>query len=432
MRFLLRDSAVRVAVLFALLGGLWVLLSDYLLIRWTPDHEAISHLETTKEAAFVLVVAVFLFLERKRSDRRLMHLAAIVESSDDAIIGADHDGRITHWNRGAEDLYGYPAAEIMGREISILYPPDRGDELKRFLDIYRTGESVYHHETVRLRKDGRTIDVSLTTSPLRDSAGRHLGTATITRDITDRKRAEEAAKMAEVGTLASGIAHEVRNPLNAMRMQLAVIRDMVEPSSPESAEEIIQEIDCVEHEMLRVQNLANDFLAYGRPAAARLEEIRVAEFVRDLAQFLRPEFQEEGIEVVVDPGDEVTVCADRGKLRQILINLAANARQAMREGGGRLTFGWKKAPDDAVRLEVRDTGCGISPEHLPCIFDAFYSTREEGTGMGLAIVRRIVEAAGGRIEVRSVVGEGTVMRLLMPRVCRSYYELEGMTAGQRS
>lgn len=418
MPFRLRDPAVRIALTFTLVGGLWILLSDQLLTRMAHDSAGISHLATYMGWAFVLAVATILFFERKRSDRRLVQLAAIVQSSDDAIVGVDREARITSWNRGAEILYGYPEAEVIGRDISFLYPPDRADELKRFLEVHRTGRSVFHHETVRLRRDGRPVEVTLTASAVRDSAGRHLGTATIARDIGDRKRVEEAARMAEVGQLASGVAHEVRNPLNAMRMQLAVIRDMVESFTPDSADEIIDEIACVEHELLRVQNLASDFLAYGRPAAACVEEILVADFLAEIARFLRPEFEKEGIAVVVDgEHDDATVCCDPAKLRQVVLNLAENGRQAIPAGGGRVTLRWAAAPPDEVRLEVSDTGTGIPADQLPRVFDAFYSTREGGTGMGLAIVKRIVRAGGGRLQVNTAEGEGTAVVLHLPRVC---------------
>lgn len=420
MRLRLKDPAVRIALTFTLVGGLWVILSDHLLILLARDSVEISHLAVYKGWAFVLVTATILFFERKRSDRRLVQLAAIVQSSDDAIIGTDREARITSWNRGAEDLYGYSEAEVVGRDISFLFPPERADELERFLEVHRTGHSVFHHETVRLRSDGKPVDVTLTASAIRNSAGHHLGTATITRDIGDRKRTEEAARMAEVGQLASGVAHEVRNPLNAMRMQLAVIRDMVESFTPDSADEIIDEIACIEHELLRVQNLASDFLAYGRPAAARVEEVVVADFLAEIAQFLRPEFEKEGIAVVLaGEHDNATVCCDPAKLRQVVLNLAENGRQAIPEGGGQVTLRWAAAPAGEVRIEVADTGSGIPADQLPRVFDAFYSTREEGTGMGLAIVKRIVEAGGGRLRVETVECEGTTVILYLPRICPS-------------
>ena len=416
MRFLVRDSAIRVAVLFALVGGLWVAVSDVLLVQLSSNPDTITHLGILKGLAFVTVLTILLYLERKRSDRDLKRLAAIVESSDDAIIGADVNGCITNWNRGAEALYGYAANEVRGRSVSILYPPDRRQELQRFLDIYRTGKPVRHFETTRLHKEGIPVQVSITASPIRDSAGRLLGTATITRDIADLKRAEEASRMAEVGQLASGLAHEIRNPLNAMRMQLAVLRDVVETSGKETAVEVHTEIDCVEHEVLRVQELASDFLAYGRPAFEQPETISLAEFIGEVVHFLQPQFEHAGVEVVSEcSGENIAVIADRSKLQQVLINLAENARQALEETGGRLSLACEAASPREARIRIRDNGCGIPPERLPRIFEAFYSTREEGTGLGLAIVKQIVEAAGGRIQAESEIGRGTSFEIHLPR-----------------
>jgi len=414
--FPVRDSAVRIAVLFALVGGLWVVVSDAILARMSTDPDTIAQLDILKGWAFVAVLAILLYLERRRSNRDLKRLAAIVESSDDAIIGADVNGCITDWNQGAVALYGYVASEVRGRSVSILYPRDRREELQRFLDIYRTGKPVRHFETIRMHKDGHPVQVSLTASPIRDSAGRLLGTATIMRGIADRKRTEEAARLAEVGRLASGLAHEIRNPLNAMRMQLAVLRDVVGTSGEEAASEIIPEIDCVEHEVLRVQNLASDFLAYGRPAFEHPEAIRLTEFLDELVHFLQPQFEHTGGEVVSEcTGENITVVADRGKLQQVLLNLAENARQALKDTGGRLVLACGAASPRDARIRVQDNGCGIPPDRLQRIFEAFYSTREEGTGLGLAIVKQIVETAGGRIRVESEIGQGTSFEIQLPR-----------------
>ena len=168
--------------------------------------------------------------ERKRAEEALSRLAAIVESSEDAIVGKTLDGTIMSWNAGAERMFGYSAEEVKGRHISMLAPPDRPCEVPAILERIKRGERVDHFETVRVRKDGRRIDVSVTISPIKDAAGKVLGASAIKRDITEQKRANEeiramtqqlwqAAKLASVGELAASIAHELNNPLATVSLR---------------------------------------------------------------------------------------------------------------------------------------------------------------------------------------------------------------------
>ena len=415
MKFFLHEPAARIALLFAVVSGAWLAVSGFVVLQFASDPATLSRLESYKGAVYVAVVALILYFERRRADRRLKHFAAIVESSDDAIIGVDPDGVITSWNRGAEQLYGYPADEVVGRSVAFLYPEDTGD-LQRFLTVYRSGKSLRHVETVRVTRDGRRLDVALTVSPIRSARGRIEGIATVARDMTDRSRAEQAARLAEVGRLASGLVHEIRNPLNAMRMQMAVIRDMLEERG---ASEILDEVEHLEHEVLRVHNLASDFLAYGRPAPELDEVIPLDRFIREIAQFLGPEFSGGGVEVTVEGHDpDLRVCADRNKLKQVVFNLAQNARHAMAEKGGNLTLWSGRGLSGAAVVRIQDTGRGIAPEDRDRIFDAFFSTHPEGSGLGLAIVKQIVEAAGGSIAVQSEVDQGTTFEITLP-VARS-------------
>jgi PAS domain S-box-containing protein len=363
---------------------------------------------------FVAVTAILLYFERRHADRRCHHLAGVVDSTNAAVIGATPEGIITSWNRGARELYGYSAEEANGRPTSMLIPPERHDDFAIILDKVKSGTPINNYETVRLRKDGTKVPVSLIVSPIRSTTGQVTGMSAIAHDITEFKRAHRALQMAEVGQLASGLVHEIRNPLNAMRMQIAVIQDSLDdPNEIDLAKTQLQKL---ENEVLRVRRLANDFLAYGRPARNKPERIDLLVLITSVVDFLRPEFARGGTQISVEirgGADGLTVYMDRDQLRQILANLAENSRQAM-AGGGMLTITCDCPTQNRLRIQMRDTGCGISPEKLPRIFDAFYSTKDDGTGLGLAFVKKIVEAAGGTVYADSEVGRGTCIEIRLP------------------
>ena len=237
--------------------------------------------------------------------------------------------------------------------------------------------------------------------------------------------------LAGVGKLAGGLVHEIRNPLNAMRMQIAVMRTRLKRSDETQADGLAEQLTNLESEVLRLQGLATNFLAYGRPPADKLEELSVAKFVGDVAEFILPEFEQQGMRIQreIDPQAEgLTVLMDRGKLRQVLLNLTENARHAMKAGGV-LTFGLGREVPHELCLTVEDTGCGMSQEQLERIFDAFFSTKDDGNGLGLAIARQIIESAGGRIAVRSQVGQGTCFTIHLPLTSSAQRrQLEAATA----
>jgi signal transduction histidine kinase len=235
------------------------------------------------------------------------------------------------------------------------------------------------------------------------------------------ERAQAAGRLLCVGRLGAGLAHEIRNPLNAMRMQIAVMRGKLKRLQREEAEAAAEQLSRLESEVLRLQELATSFLAYGRPPTDKLQEFKAAGVLRDVADFLKTEFEQRvmDIKLEIDPQlDGATIEMDRSKLRQVLLNLAENARHAMSEGGT-LTLGLAKETNGRLRFTVQDTGCGIPPESLTKIFDAFFSMKDDGNGLGLSIVKQIVESSGGAIHVRSEVGHGTCFTLCFPTTRRA-------------
>ncbi len=368
--------------------------------------------------------------ERRRALETSSRLAAIVESSDDAIVSKALDGTVLTWNAAAERMYGYQAAEIVGRSIYDLVPNDLRSEEESILKRVGRGEHVAHYETRRCRKDGTQLDISLTLSPIRGGGGQIIGASSIQRDISERRRAEEAlrqaSKMEAIGVLAGGLAHDFNNQLYAVSGFAHFIgRD---PGlSPATRQDLIELQKVAE----RMASLTRQLLAFARQQVLSPEVLDLNVAVEETLPMLRRLLgSNTAVELSLSPGPK-WVRVDRAQLVQVLLNLVINARDAMPDGGtievrttthevrpGRV-LDRLRTPVEAgayAELLVSDTGTGISPEHLPHIFEPFYTTKEVGmgTGLGLATVEGIVAQSGGYIQVESAPAQGTSIRILLP------------------
>lgn len=368
--------------------------------------------------------------ERRRIEEMTVRLAAIVESSADAIISKTLDGTILTWNAAAEHMYGYTAADIVGRSIYLLVPEELKREEHDILRRVAGGSNVTHYETVRTRRDKGLVDISLTISPLRDSRGVVTGASSIQRDITQRKRAEEAlrqaAKMEAIGALAGGLAHDFNNQLHALTgFAHFIARDR---GLGPAARQDLQEIQKLTE---RMSSLTRQLLAFARQQVLTPETLDLNAAVDDTLPMLK-RLLGSSLEISLRLAQGPKwVRVDRAQLTQILMNLVINARDAM-PAGGRVTIrtetlevspghlfdrlGAAVEPGAFAELSVADTGQGIAPEHLPHIFEPFYTTKEvgQGTGLGLATVAGIVSQSDGHIQVESIQGRGTTIRILLP------------------
>jgi PAS domain S-box-containing protein len=492
--------------------------------------------------------------KRRSADRSNNHeealsqLAAIVESSDDGIIGKALDGTITSWNSGAEAIYGYRADEVKGRPISILMPPDRADEMPQILERIRRGERIRHYETVRVTKDGREINVSLTISPIKGAAGTIIGASTIAREITAHKKEEEqlreqaalldhaqdaiivrdldgrvlywnksaerisgwsanealgkdicellykdnlshyaaamgaltekgewigelrqrtkdggeiiaechwtlvpgdtgkpvsvfaintditekkkleaqflrAQRMESVGTLASGIAHNLGNLLSPILLSVQLLKRKFTDEESQHMLAILQINAERAGEMIR------QVLEFARGIQGERIELQPTHVMKEVASILEstlPKSIDVGVSI---SGDLLPVVGDANQLHQVLMNLCINARDAMPEGGS-LTIGGENTyidenyarmqleakPGQYVVISVADTGVGIPADVLGRIFEPFFTTKElgKGTGLGLPSIRAIVKGHDGFINVYSEVGKGTEFRIYIP------------------
>jgi PAS domain S-box-containing protein len=361
--------------------------------------------------------------ERQNAEQARALLAAIIETSDDAIISKALDGTITSWNASAERMYGYVAAEVIGRSIDVIVPPDRRDEDREILRRLRAGERIEHLETVRRAKDGRLLDVSLTISPVKDESGRIVGASKVARDITDRKRAEAERQESNrrKDEFIAILAHELRNPLAPVRNAVRYLR----LRGPTDAE-LRRPIDMIERQVAQMARLIDDLLDVSRISRGTLElrreRVTPAEVVEAALDACRDDIDAKAQVLRVElPAEPIELDADRERLVQILSNLLSNATRYT-PAGGHIDVHVATLDARTVEILVRDDGLGIPPGKLTEIFDLFARVdqsleRQGGLGIGLTLVRQLVELHGGTIEARSQgIGHGSEFVVRLPVV----------------
>jgi len=359
--------------------------------------------------------------EYKAAEEARRRLAAIVESSDDAIVSKDLNGIVTSWNRQAERLFGYKEEEIIGRSILTIIPPELHRDEDMILGKIRSGQRIDHFETVRLAKSGERIDVSLSISPVRDEHGNIVGAAKIARDIRESKKMERTLrtteKLAAAGRLAATVAHEINNPLEAVtNLVYLAKRDL-----PDTAK-VAAHLDSANRELDRVAHIARQTLGFYRDTSSPVR-FNVGQALDDLLMLYQRRLETRNIQVIKQYDSNAELVALPGEIRQALSNLLTNAMDAMNSGGNltirvRQKQKWGNAHSPGVRISIADSGSGIPPEHKRDLFQPFFTTKSDvGTGLGLWITHSIVEKHGGLIQVKSRSGEkdhGTTFSILLP------------------
>src|ERR1700722_9784060 len=356
--------------------------------------------------------------DRDKTDESRFRLAAVVESADDAIISKDLNGIVRSWNDGARRMFGYAAEEMIGQPILRIIPLELHYEEAAILARLREGERVDHFETRRTRKDGSTIELSVTISPIRDGSGRVIGASKIARDISDRRRVErlllQSEKIAATGRMAAAIAHEINNPLESVMNLIFLARQ----DTPVDAK-AHKYLATAESELERVSHIARQTLGYyrdsGPPSLEHLHEL-----MENVLTVYRGKLLSSGIRVETNFNDLQKIVVSKGEMIQVFSNILANAIDAMAHGGTlRISTRKTTAPNgDGVLTTIRDEGSGIKTEHLERIFDPFFTTKGEvGTGIGLWVARELVEKRGGQIGVVSNTetgSSGTSVSIFVP------------------
>jgi PAS domain S-box-containing protein len=355
-------------------------------------------------------------------------LAAIVSSSDDAIISKTLDGTILSWNAGATSIFGYEATDMVGQSIFRIIPPELYEEEKQILHRLRQGERIHHYETARIAKDGRRVEISLTVSPLLNKYGKVIGASKVARDITTSREAEaelqrvriELARVARVttlGELTAAIAHEVNQPLtgvissgNACLRWLAANPPNLE-AARRSVERMIDDGNRAADVIRRIRDMV-------RKSPPRKEAFNINDTIMEVLALIRTELSRNDVSPRAELSNDLPVVwGDRIQLEQVILNLTMNAIEAMSEVSPtqrKLLIASAKDGSNGVLVRIQDSGIGLDEESLDHLFEAFFTTKARGMGMGLAVSQTILQAHGGRLWATSNASHGATFQFTLP------------------
>jgi PAS domain S-box-containing protein len=375
--------------------------------------------------------------ERKKAELVSNRLAAIVESSDDAIIGKDLHSIITSWNRGAEKVFGYTASEMVGTSIMRLIPADRQDEEEHILKKIRRGESLERFETHWQTKDGRLINISVTISPIKDATGKVIGVSKVARDISDLKAVEKKIRQLnaeleqrvvertkqlqaankELKSFSYSVSHDLRSPL---RHVMAFVEMLRQDAGPSLSEQSLGHLGMISKSAKQMGDLIDDLLALSHIGQAEMQkkEVELDQLVQEVVGDFQAETKKRNVTWELHPLPAVR--ADRALLRQALVNLISNAvKFTSTRAEPKIEIGCAPSGDGETVICIRDNGVGFDPHYAGKLFGVFQRlhNREdfEGTGIGLANVQRIIDRHGGRTWAEGVVDGGASFYFSIPR-----------------
>ncbi|MFD2614519.1 PAS domain S-box protein [Paenibacillus gansuensis] len=337
------------------------------------------------------------------------YLESFINHTSDAVDVTQLDNRVLRINKAFEELYGYTVDEAIGERLAII-PEELIPESDELHARVLAGEQVSGFETVRRRKDGTLIHVSLTVSPIRNKNGDIIALSGISRDITEHRKTEEllrqSDKLTVVGQLAAGVAHEIRNPLTTLRGFVQLLRYQSDHRS-EHVELMLSELD-------RINFIVSEFLVLAKPQAVNYQVRSVRDIVRSVVSLLAPQAILDNIVFRIEEDDDLPLIkCEENQLKQVFINILKNAIEAMPQGGG-ITIILGKDGSSRVRLLFIDEGIGIPEEQLANVGSPFYTAKDNGTGLGIMVTRRLIENHHGTMDIRSKVGEGTTVEIRLP------------------
>ncbi|MGB9928525.1 MAG: PAS domain S-box protein [Methanosarcina sp.] len=375
----------------------------------------------------------------KKAEEKIQRLASIVESSDDAILTLSLEGTVLSWNKGAVQIYGYAAKEILGKKISILEPNGLKGEIKYFSEKIRQGEKTQKYETLRLKKDGTTIDVSVTLSPIYNASGQIVAISAIARDITEKKIAEKLLQEKQLAEVANhtkseflaNMSHELRTPLNSI---IGFSDLLYEQAYGPLNERQLKSVGNISKSGKYLLNLINDILDLSKIEAGKIElnykSFELAAKLNTIRNILFPIAHKKNVEIEIEIDEGLTsIYADEDKFVRIMYNLVDNAIKFSYENSSVKIEARKK--EDKLEITVKDAGAGIKLEDQYKLFKpfsqiySFSSKKAQGTGLGLSLVKQIVHLHHGYVWFKSKPGEGSTFAFAIPINGKSSYKQEG-------
>ncbi|MDR6554890.1 PAS domain S-box protein [Paenibacillus qinlingensis] len=355
--------------------------------------------------------------QKKEIDKLYKQNQLILNSVSEGIYGIDTNGRTIFWNKAAEAITGWKVDEMLGRRIHNVIRPVHQDgtfvipEENATVNTMLQREGSVLNKDVFWKKDGASFPVEYMSSPMLDGGGQLLGTVITFNDITELKKTQEllikSDKLSAVGQLAAGVAHEIRNPLTALKGFLKLL------TTSTSKEQYY--IEIMQKELQRIEFIVNEFLLVSKPQATHFVTSTLHPIIMSTVELLQPQALLSNIEIEteVDAGLPPVTC-DVNQVKQVFINIMKNAIESMSQGGNLRIYAELKGTGDHIIVRFVDQGCGIAPERLPKLGEPFYSTKEKGTGLGLMVCYRIIEAHGGFMKISSKLTEGTIVEITLP------------------
>lgn len=337
------------------------------------------------------------------------YLESFVNHTSDAIHVSDLQGNAIQVNQAFETMYGWSREEAMGKPLPEV-PEEQQQEFRDKLQLVLHGDSVADFETVRLDKDGRLLDISITISPIRSDQGTIIAVASISRNITARKQTEEVLRRSEklslVGQLAAGVAHEIRNPLTTLRgfVQLQKKKGACTP----------YHLDIMLSELDRINFIVGEFLVLAKPQISRIEPVDLRDIIQDIVLLLdsQAHINDVRIETRLDPDLPMLTC-EPNQLKQVFVNIMKNGMEAMVDGGT-LTVELLAASSESLIVRITDQGCGIPEEELARLGEPFFTKKESGNGLGLMVSQQIIANHKGSMQIKSQVNAGTSVEIKLP------------------
>lgn len=361
--------------------------------------------------------------EQKSAEQKQAMLAAIIDSSDDAIVSKDLNGIITSWNNGAEKIFGYTPAETIGKHISIIIPPARIDEETQIIENIRKGKRVSHFETIRIRKDGKEIHISLTVSPVKDKSGKVIGASKVARDITERAEIEKqrqlfTEKLQEINhykdEFMAMASHELKTPLTVIKANLQILEHKMQDDNK------VDFVNRTLNQVNRLSNLVSDLLDVSKIQIGELElkrtDFDLAEFLAGIIHDIQQTSPDHQINLNT-PNKKLLARADRERLEQVIVNLLSNAIKY--SPNAKQVEVEADIKDNELVVQIRDWGIGIPEYDRDRLFTRFFRVRGlastfSGSGIGLYISSEIIKRHGGRIWVESEIGKGSTFYFSIP------------------